>query len=95
MGADRVNLFADYGVHAWYLADERVDLGVGLTGRLYISGDDLSVAERMLNQVGMAVIGRFERVQPGVHLRVPFDFVEHREEVDYVLGLSLAVPLSP
>jgi hypothetical protein len=94
-GEDSVELLADYGAHAWYQAHERVEVGVGLTGRIIVSESDFSLSERMLNQVGLVVIGRFGYVHPGVHFRVPFSLSEDRDEASYVLGLSLAVPLAP
>jgi hypothetical protein len=72
-----------------------VEVGVGLTGRIIVSEGDLSLGERMLNQVGLAVIGHLGYVRPGVHFRVPFSLSEDRDETNYVLGLSLAVPLVP
>lgn len=92
---DDVELLADYGAHAWYVAAEQVGVGVGLTGRVIVTEGGLSLSERMLNQVGLTVIGHFGRVQPGLHARLPFDFDEDTEETNYVLSLSLAVPLNP
>jgi hypothetical protein len=94
-GGDSMELLADYGAHAWYAASEQVDLSAGLTGRLIVSEGDIDFVDRMLNQVGLAVIGRFGYVHPGGHFRVPFSLSEGRDETSYVLGLSLAVPLAP
>lgn len=65
-----------------------------MTGRIIVSESDINFAERMLNQLGVTVIGRFERVHPGLHLRIPFNFDDNdRDEPSYVVGLSVAVPL--
>jgi hypothetical protein len=94
-GEDSVELLADYGAHAWYQAGQQVQVGAGLTGRIIVSEGDIDIVDRMLNQVGLAVIGRFGYVHPGGHFRVPFSLSEGRDETSYVLGLSLAVPLAP
>jgi hypothetical protein len=92
---DTVEALLDYGAHAWYRPGERVRISTGLTGRLVISERDLSLSERMANQWGVAIVGRFGPIDPGLHLRVPFSFSEGRDDPSYVLGLSLAVPLAP
>jgi len=93
-GGDNMELLANYGAHAWYAASEQVYLSAGLTGRIIVSEGDIDFADRMINQFGLAVIGRFERVHPGLHVRVPFDFDGESNETSYILGLSLAVPLA-
>jgi hypothetical protein len=94
-GDESVEALADYGVHGWYPVSEQVRISAGLTGRVIVSESDLSLSERMLNQFGVAVIGRFGGVEPGLHLRRPFSFDEDRDEPSYVLGLSLAIPMAP
>lgn len=93
--SDYFEALIDYGAHGWYPVSEQVRISAGLTGRLIITENDLSLSERMLNQFGVAVVGRFGGVEPGLHLRRPFSFTEERDEPSYVLGLSLAVPLAP
>jgi hypothetical protein len=92
---DTVEALLDYGAHAWYQAGEWVRISTGLTGRIIVSEGEFSLSERMVNQLGVAVFGRVGPVEPGLHLRIPFSFTEGRDEPSYVLGLSLAVPLTP
>lgn len=94
-GGDSMELLADYGAHAWYAASAQVHLSAGVTGRIIVSEGDIDFVDRMINQFGLAVIGRFERVHPGLHVRIPFDFDGEPDETSYILGLSLAVPLAP
>lgn len=88
--ADDVDLFANYGAQLWYHAP-RVRVGAGATGRALLT-EDGSFEERTTHQLGLSAIGEFQRVQPGVHFRLPVDDT-YDDVVDYVVGLSLTVPI--
>ena len=88
---DDLELFVRYGAQAWYDAGQ-VRLGGGLSGRLIATEDNISFNNRTAHQAILSVTGDVGGVRPGFHLRLPFDYGED-EGPDYVLGLSLTLPL--
>jgi len=82
----------DYGGRAWYDGDP-LRVGVGLGGRTNLNADEEeSFGERSIYFLGAALQAQFERVRPGLTLRVPLS-EEPSEVLDYALGLSLTVDL--
>ena len=88
---DNTELFMLYSLQGWY-DTQRVRLGAGFTGRLIATEDDLDFNERTWHHVGLAIIGKFDGVQPGLHFKVPLDD-ELDEALDFVFGLSLNVSI--
>ena len=88
---ENVVLF-DYGGRAWYDGDP-LRVGVRLGGRTNLNADEEeSFGERSIYFLGAALQAQFERVRPGLTLRVPLS-EEPSEVLDYALGLSLTVDL--
>jgi hypothetical protein len=88
---ENVVLF-DYGGRAWYDGDP-LRVGVGLGGRTNLNADEEeSFGERSIYFLGAALQAQFDRVWPGLTLRVPLS-EEPSEVLDYALGLSLTVTL--
>ena len=89
--SDRVELFGLYGAQLRYQA-RQVRVGAGFTGRLIVTEEEAHFEERSVHHVGGALIGDLGTVRPGLHLKVPVD-EELGDGLDYVVGVSLSVPL--
>lgn len=88
---ENVVLF-DYGGRAWYDGDP-LRVGVGLGGRTNLNADEEeSFGERSIYFLGAALQAQFDRVRPGLTLRMPLS-EEPSEVLDYALGVSLTVTL--
>ncbi|NIR47263.1 hypothetical protein GWO43_02195 [candidate division KSB1 bacterium] len=86
-----IELFLDYSAQVGYNG-QRFGFLAGLTGRLFVSEDELDFSERTFHHLGIAANVAFDNVRPGIHLRLPLDeFITDR--VDFIFGVNLAVQL--
>ena len=82
-----------YCAHGWYDTDV-LRFGLGITGRALLTTEGLDTFdEKTMHQVGVAVAGKFERVEPGIHVRIPVDD-DLNDLFNYVVGLDVTVPLA-
>ena len=66
----------------------REQVGVGLTGRAWLTEPDLTWRERTLHHLTLALLGVWGPWQPGLLVHIPLDD-ERRAVVRLVVGLSL------
>lgn len=78
-----------YGVQGWY-EHEKVNVGVGLTGRGIITGEGLSLTERTLSQLGATVSFPFSSRFAGFHVRLPLDS-DVRQDVNIIVGIHAGI----
>ncbi len=91
VSGDRTEAYAVYSAQGWYDVD-RARFGAGLTGRMIVTEADLKLDERTVHQLGVALIGKFGDVQPGLHLRMPLD-KDLNDVLDFVFGMNVTVSL--
>lgn len=88
---DDTETFVNYGAQAFWVQgplDLRLHVG-GLYAATAESGD---FGERSMHQLGLAGSYLLGGVRPGISLRLPLDH-DLTETLDYVLGITLEVPL--
>ena len=87
---DDMEMYAIYSLQGWY-DTAQLRFGAGFTGRLIASEKDLDFSERTVHHLGLVLAGKFRRVEPGVHFRLPLD--ENLTDImNYVFGLNVTVP---
>ncbi len=88
---DDLELYALYSAQGWYDAS-RARFGAGLTGRFFVTEKDLNLSERTVHHLGLALVGKFPGVYPGLHFRLPLD-EDLPDILDFAVGLSVTVPV--
>jgi hypothetical protein len=84
-------LVADYGVR-FGKALGRVELSAALTGRYFVTQQDLGPEAGSINSAAVELVTRQGRVRPSIGLRFPLD-AEVRDDVPYVLLLGVRASL--
>ncbi len=82
--------YATYGAQGWY-EDDALLFGAGLKGIGLLSADGGSIADRTFHTLGLALIGKFDGVQPGFVLEASMD-ERYNDLVSVVYGLTLTMP---
>lgn len=85
-------LLARYSVQAWSEGD-RFIWGLGATGRALVT-EGGSFDDRTTHYAGGTFMLNFERVHPGVIVQLPLNSAV-ADQVDWVMGLTLSVSLTP
>ena len=88
---DGGELYLAYSGQGWYAAGP-VQIGAGVTGRMLVTEDDLSLGERSIHQGGLSLIATLGKVQPGIYVKVPLD-EDLKDSLNFVAGLNLTVLL--
>ncbi len=79
-------LFGDYNVAFWFPM-QTVKFGIGGSGRIIVTEDDLSMGERTIHHARLAANFNAGSFKPGIHIQIPID-EDLSDLVDYSYGVS-------
>lgn len=84
------DLFATYDVRGGYETEDIVALA-SLIGVVQLTDPDLEGGDRVVHQLGFALRGRLERVEPGLHAYIPIQggFLGVSDLVGFIFGFSV------
>lgn len=88
---DDTETFLDYGAQGFWVQGP-LDLRLHVAGLYNATAEGGDFGERSMHQLGLAASYLLAGVRPGISLRLPLDH-DMTETLDYVLGITLEVPL--
>ena len=88
-GSDETELYMHYSAQLGYENVQFCFLA-GITGKWWVTGEDMDFGERTFHQLGFEAGLKFGRIHPGIHLRLPLDD-DLSEVLDSVIGLNCSV----
>ncbi len=84
-------LYLNYGLELWQ-AIHRLQLGMGINGRLLTTQSGESLGELSDHELGLAATCDIGSFRPGIHFGRPLDEYRSRT-IDYVIGVSVSYQL--
>jgi hypothetical protein len=85
-GSDKTELYLHYSAQLGYENAQFCFLA-GITGKWWVTGEDMDFGERTFHQLGFEAGLKFGRIHPGIHLRLPLD-EDLSDILDSVIGLN-------
>jgi len=91
-GTDDIEVLLRYSGHLGF-ENESFGMGLGFSGVMILTENDLSFAERTIHQIDFGANVKLDRFKPGAFLRIPVD-ADLENLIDYVLGVNLEYSLA-
>ena len=86
---DKTEFWMHYSAQLGY-EGELLNLLAGVTGRLWVTGEDLTLGERSFHQLGINAGVNLGRFRPGLHIRIPID-KDLSELIENVIGINCSI----